>query len=351
MAVPAQRSNRRTQWVLSMLVLFLMGSLFLSGSLGDKRIDPATVSLALLGVESEATRVDAIIVRDIRLPRALSGALVGAALALSGGVMQAIFRNPLADPGLIGVSAGGALGAVGFIVFSAWLIPEAWGWLRESGLILFPMLGGALVTFLVYKLSQVNGRTHVTTLLLTGLAMNALVGALIGYAVYLASDEQLRDFTFWSLGSLGRTNWQVFQVLAPVMLALCFFVSRFRRRLNLLVLGESEALHLGVDVESTRRQLILATAMVVGLTVSICGMIGFVGLVTPHLCRLLLGSDHRVLLPASALLGAGLLVQADLLARIAIRYSELPVGVVTATIGAPFFLYLIAVAKRRAALS
>lgn len=332
------------------LGLLLLAILAASSALGDKAIGPATVAQALVGAEPAGAEIDAMIVRSIRLPRAVGGALVGAALALCGAVMQAIFRNPLADPGLIGVSAGGAIGAIVFIVFGAALVPAGWTLLLNGGMIVFPMAGSALVTILVYKLSQINGRTHVSTLLLTGLAVNALVGAAIGYAVYLASDDQLRGFTFWSLGSLARLDWELVGVLGPLVLAMAFFAGSFSRRLNLLLLGESEALHLGVDVEATRRKLIFATAAVVGLTVSLCGMIGFVGLITPHLCRLVLGPDHRLLLPASALLGASLLVAADLLARTAIQYSELPVGVVTATIGAPFFLYLIAGAKKHASV-
>lgn len=336
------------QWILAGLGLLLVLLLGLSVALGDKPVPLPEVARSLVGTEAAGGEVNAMIVRSIRLPRAVGGALVGVALALCGAVMQAIFRNPLADPGLIGVSAGGAVGAIIFIVFGAAVIPTNAEALRHGGLIVFPMAGSALTTLLVYKLSQINGRTHVSTLLLTGLAINALVGALIGYAVYLANDDQLRGFTFWSLGSLARLNWELIGVLAPITVAVAVYAGTFCRRLNLLLLGESEALHLGVDVEKTRRHLIFASAAVVGLTVSLCGMIGFVGLITPHLCRLVLGPDHRVLLPASALLGASLLVASDLLARMAIAYSELPVGIVTATVGAPFFLYLISGAKKHA---
>lgn len=343
------RSLHRRWLVQGLLLLALLLTIALSCSLGDKSIAFGTVVDALLGKKAAlgtTESVDLMIVRDIRLPRVIVAVLVGGALAVSGAVMQAIFRNPLADPGLVGVSAGGALGAVVFIVMGGWLIPATWLWVHKWGLTLFPMFGGVGVTFLVYYISRVNRRTNVVTMLLTGIAVNALVGAVIGYSVYMSDDNQLRDFTFWSLGSLAHANWTMLIFLCPLVALLIAFVSFYPRELNLLLLGEAEAVHLGVNVERTRRRLIFATAAVVGLTVALCGMIGFVGLVTPHLCRLLLGPDHRSLLPASVMLGGVLLGLSDLLARIAINYSELPVGVVTATIGAPFFLYLIVLSKR-----
>ncbi|HBR94257.1 MAG TPA: hypothetical protein DEA90_08840 [Opitutae bacterium] len=345
---PTKRIWQQPGVVLGLIALGLLLAMFVSAALGDKSIPPTTVVHALLNMEAPDDAINGIIVRDIRVPRILTAVLVGATLAIAGAVLQAIFRNPLADPGLIGVSAGGAAGAISFIVFGSWLIPASWPLLHEIGISLFPMAGGIGVTLLVYRLALHEGRIHVTTMLLIGLAMNALVGALIGYAVFFSNDDQLRDYTFWSLGSLARANWNVLSWLAPIIVLLISALLRYRRQLNLLLLGEYEAVHLGLNVEKLRRRLILFTAGGVGLTVALCGMIGFVGLITPHLCRLMLGPDHRWLLPASALMGATTLVIADLLARISIQYSELPVGVLTATVGAPFFLYLIVRAKRRA---
>ena len=324
----------------------LLVSTLLSLGIGDKPIGPALVIRSALGLETTEQKIDATIVRQIRAPRVLTAILVGMMLALSGAVLQAVFRNPLADPGLIGVSAGGAAGAVLFIVFSGALIPVGWDWLQQTGLILFPMITGVLVTVGVYQLSRFAGRTHVVTMLLTGLAVNALVGALIGYAIFFSDDNQLRDFTFWSLGSLSRANWGQLQWLTPVILTVSACLLLYRKQLNILLLGESAALHLGVNVERSRRQLIFLTACGVSVAVALCGMIGFIGLVIPHFCRLLIGPDHKYLLPASALCGALVLVAADLLARVSVRYTELPVGVVTATIGAPFFLYLVARSKQ-----
>jgi iron complex transport system permease protein len=345
-----ERIWKRPVVVLGLIAAGLLLSMLLSAALGDKSIPAETVVRALFGIETQGHAIDGIIVRDIRAPRILTAVLVGATLAISGAVLQAIFRNALADPGLIGVSAGGAAGAIVFIVFGSWLIPASWTLFHELGINLFPMAGGICVTLFVYRLALHEGRIHVTTMLLVGLAMNALVGALIGYAVFFSNDDQLRDYTFWSLGSLARANWNMLSWLAPIIILLIAALLSYRRQLNLLLLGEYEAVHLGLDVEKIRRRLILLTASGVGLTVALCGMIGFVGLVTPHLCRLLLGPDHRWLLPASALMGAAILVCADLLARISIQYSELPVGVLTATVGAPFFLYLIVRAKRRTSL-
>lgn len=356
--------RQRHAWLLALLAAGLLLCFALSCALGDKAISLGTVATELTNFGAEEPSIDGVVVREIRLPRAILGLLVGAMLAVSGAAMQAMFRNPLADPGLIGVSAGGAAGAIIFIVFGGWLISQFSGmpgeaesvaravsFFRETGLIVFPMVGGILVTFLVYRLAQVNGRTEVTTMLLVGIAVNALMGAIIGYAIAFSTDEQIRDFTFWTLGSLARASWGELKILAPIVIFLTAWLLRYTRQLNLLLLGESEALHLGVKVETVRRNLIFATAAGVGLTVAFCGAIGFIGLVTPHLCRLMGGADHRWVLPASILLGGALLVLADLLARIAIEFSELPVGVLTATLGAPFFIGLIIAGRKRAAFS
>ncbi len=324
----------------------------------DGAAAPRIADLAELE-RSRAAAIDRFIVWELRLPRAIGAALVGAALALSGAVMQALFRNPLADPGLVGVSAGGAGGAMAYLLLvvsvGRWVSTEAdvaaW-WVaamvnHPAARVALPMLGSIAVSWLVYRLSQVRGQTDIATLLLTGLAVNALVGALIGYGVFLAQAETIRDFAFWSLGSLQRLDQSAAGLLAVAVGLLGVMLSFFWRRLNLLLLGEREARHLGVDVETTRRWLIFASAGVVGLAVSLTGMIGFIGLMTPHLCRMVLGPDHRWLLPAAGLLGAAILVLADVAARSWASPSELPVGILTATLGAPFFLFLLARRQRQ----
>lgn len=335
---------RSPRFVFPLLIAVLGVALLLSIFVGEQSISPGKV-LRLLWPWSDAGGVEAVIVRELRLPRALGAALVGAALALAGAVMQGIFRNPLADPGLIGVSAGGAVGAVLFLVFGGMLLGEQL-WLRQAGLTLFPIIGGIGATLLVYRLAQVEGRTHAATLLLIGVAVNAFAGAVVGYAVYFAPLGAVRDFAFWSLGSLDRLGWpQVWWLLVGLMLLLAISIP-LRGVMNLLLLGESEALHLGVPVERIRRRLIFASAGAVGLTVAFAGTIGFVGLVVPHLCRLVLGPDHRILLPAAALSGAALLTLADVAAGSLLGVAELPIGILTATLGAPFFVWLIARSKR-----
>ena len=281
-----------------------------------------------------------LIVGQIRLPRALLGLCVGAVLALSGVAMQGLFRNPLADPGLIGVSSGAALGAAVAIVGGAALggLPA---WLAPYLLSLCAFAGGLGVTALVYRLGRRDGQTSVATMLLAGIALTALAGAAIGLFTYLADDATLRTLTFWNLGSLNGASYARLWPLLLVTAAVALWLPRRARALNALLLGESEARHLGFAVERLKRELVFCTALGVGAAVAAAGMIGFIGLVVPHLMRLLVGPDHRLLLPASALAGASLLLLADLLARLLLAPAELPIGIVTALIGAPFFIYLL----------
>lgn len=281
-----------------------------------------------------------LIVGQIRLPRTLLGVATGGVLALAGVAMQGLFRNPLADPGLIGVSSGAALGAAIAIVFGASIggLPEAFAPYLLSAC---AFAGGLLVTALVYRLGRHNGQTSVATMLLAGIALTALAGALIGLFTYLADDATLRTLTFWNLGSLNGASYPRLWPLLLVTLLVASWLPRRVDALNALLLGESEARHLGFDVERLKVELILCTALGVGAAVAAAGMIGFIGLVVPHLLRLLVGPDHRVLLPASMFGGAILLLLADLVARLALAPAELPIGIVTALIGAPFFLYLL----------
>lgn len=281
-----------------------------------------------------------LIIGQIRLPRTLLGVASGAVLALAGVAMQGLFRNPLADPGLIGVSSGAALGAAIAIVFAA-----SSGGLSEAFapylLSACAFAGGLLVTALVYRLGRHNGQTSVATMLLAGIALTALAGALIGLFTYLADDATLRTLTFWNLGSLNGASYPRLWPLLLITLLVACWLPRRVDALNALLLGESEARHLGFDVERLKIELILCTALGVGAAVAAAGMIGFIGLVVPHLLRLIVGPDHRVLLPASLFGGAILLLLADLVARLALAPAELPIGIVTALIGAPFFLYLL----------
>jgi iron complex transport system permease protein len=279
-------------------------------------------------------------VLDIRLPRVLLALLIGAALAQAGAAMQGIFRNPLAEPGLVGISSGAALAAVAVIVL-----------LQPAGLFdalpahfVLPVAafaGGAAATALVLRLALVDGHTRVATLLLAGLALNAIAGAGIGFFSHIASDTALRSVTFWMFGSLGRAGWEEIAIAAPLLVVPLLLIPRDARALNALLLGEAEAGHLGVDVERLKRRLTLLVVLAAGAAVALAGIIAFVGLLVPHLVRLAFGPDHRSLLVLSALSGALLLSLADTAARVMLAPIELPIGILTALVGGPFFLALL----------
>ena len=285
------------------------------------------------------------ILLDIRLPRICLAILIGAILAISGAVMQGLFRNPLAAPSLIGVSSGASVGASVVIVLAgAWLQSNT-----ASGLSLVAVgafIGSFLVTVLVYRLSTSALGTSVTTMLLAGIAVSALAGAVSGLLSYYADNEMLRQISIWQMGNLSTANWQRVLVLAVVAILVLSLFPRESKSLNALLLGESEARHLGIDVQQVKRKLILLTTLGIGTAVAIGGMIGFVGLIVPHIVRLLIGPDHRWLLPASALAGGVLLLLADTIARIIIAPTELPTGILTAILGAPFFIMLLVQQRR-----
>lgn len=271
---------------------------------------------------------------DIRLPRVALGVVVGSSLAAAGALMQGSFANPLAEPGVVGVSSGAALGAVvqialGFTLAGTWSLAA------------FAFLGGLGTVALVYFSARSEGRTEVITLVLSGVAINAFAGALIGLLTYLASDAQLRSITFWSLGSLAQATWPKVGVVAPLALAGLVCAMAQARKLDLLALGERSARNLGVDVERLRIVTLAVVALLTAASVAVSGVILFVGLVVPHLVRMVAGPGHRLLLPASALAGAVVLVVADLVARTLVAPAELPLGVLTALIGSPFFFVLL----------
>ena len=282
-----------------------------------------------------------MILLNIRLPRVLLTILVGAALSISGAALQGLFRNPLADPGLIGISSGAALFASVAILASGAIAAQFGPLVGEMLLPVAAFLGGIAVTMVVYHVSTQRGQTNVAVMLLAGVAINALANAGIGYVIFMANDEELRDITFWMLGSMNGAMWQTVLTAAPFMLIAILMLPALSRGLNALLMGEAEACHLGINVEGLKKRIILFTAAAVGAAVSISGVIGFVGLVVPHLLRLMIGPDNRFLLPGSALLGAALLLGADLVSRNIVAPAELPIGIVTATLGAPFFLWLL----------
>ncbi|WP_341365694.1 iron ABC transporter permease [Yoonia sp. BS5-3] len=282
-----------------------------------------------------------VILFDIRLPRAVMGVAVGAALAVSGAVMQGLFRNPLADPGLVGVGTGAGLGAILAIVLGGFLPPAIAAITGTFTVPLAAFLGGWVTTLLLYRVATRNGRTSVAVMLLAGIALGALAGAISGVLVYMADDQQLRDLTFWGLGSLAGATWTKVLVAMPLILLALAVAPFLARGLNGLTLGEAAAGHLGIPVQRMKNIAILTVAGATGAAVAVSGGIGFIGLVVPHILRLAIGPDHRYLLPAAALLGASLLLGADMISRTIIAPAELPIGIVTATIGGPFFLYIL----------
>ncbi|TFF41024.1 iron ABC transporter permease [Pseudomonas sp. RIT623] len=327
------------------LALLCLLAVWLSLALGPVSLplfDTLRAGLRLFGLPLAGDGLEQaeLILGQIRLPRTLLGLAVGAVLALSGVAMQGLFRNPLADPGLVGVASGAALGAAVAIVGGSWLggIPE---WFAPYLLSLCAFGGGLGVTAMVYRLGRRDGQTNVATMLLAGIAMTALGGSAVGLFTYLADDATLRTLTFWNLGSLNGASYERLWPLLLVATAVALWLPRRAQALNALLLGESEARHLGIEVEALKRELVFCTALGVGAAVAAAGLIGFIGLVVPHLVRLVAGPDHRVLLPASLLAGGTLLLFADLIARLALAPAELPIGIVTAFIGAPFFLFLL----------
>lgn len=292
---------------------------------------------ALSLLQANLTPQEQAVLHSIRLPRVLLAVIVGAALAVSGAALQGLFRNPLADPGLIGISSGAALAVALMIV----IIGPLPGILGLYGLSIAAFMGGLLTSIVIFRFAGLTGASSVTYILLAGIAINALASAGTGFLAYLSDDQELRSLTFWTMGSLGGALWPGVLICASLVIPATFVLYRNAQRLNILLLGESEARHLGVDSERLKRNIIICTAISVGAAVAVSGIIGFVGLVIPHLIRLTLGPDHRLLIPASALLGAIILIIADTVSRTLLAPAEIPVGIFTSLIGGPFFLWLL----------
>ncbi|WP_111430668.1 iron ABC transporter permease [Rhodobacteraceae bacterium DSL-40] len=343
-AVPARRGWPRASWI---LLAFAAATLLLALAglaLGPVRLGPGEVLSALAGQGDP--RAEAI-VGGIRAPRVALAAAVGAGLALSGTALQGVLRNPLADPGLIGVTAGGALGAVGAIVLGGTLAATLPAPLRPWLLPIAAFLGAGAATAFVFSLARRGGGIHAATLILAGVAVNAIAGAVIGLMIYASTDTQLRDLTFWTMGGLGGANWQVAGIATACIAVALVGLIRLARALDLLQLGERAAWTSGLEVERVKRAAGLWSALAVGAGTAVAGPIGFIGLVAPHLARLCVGHGHRLLAPAAALLGAALLLAADLAVRLVVPPAEPPVGLATALIGGPFFLWLLLARIRR----
>lgn len=341
-SVGVQRKNAlRRRLVLLALSLALAVCCLVAVSAGALTIPPTHIISAIgakLGLATNSDPFEQAALFDIRLPRLVLGLCVGASLGICGGALQAQFRNSLADPGLLGVSSGAACGAVGWIVLGA----SAPVWMHTAMALPATAFAAALIaTAIVYAIAASRGQTEGSTLLLAGIAVNALASAIMGFLTYLGNDAQLRSLTFWLLGGLSGVTWnEIFPVL-PVFAVAIVGILLLARSFDVLALGEATAGHLGLSVETIRRITMSLTAAGVGAAVALTGIIGFVGLTSPHLVRLIAGPKHSYVLPAAALMGALITVLADTVARTIVVPAELPIGIVTSAVGAPFFIWLL----------
>ncbi len=326
---------------LSGLAVFALLFSVTTGASDASALDVIHDLLRGAGAGSALGMRDHIIVFDIRLPRAILGFLIGASLAVSGTIMQGLFRNPLADPGLVGVSSGASFGAVVIIVLGGTLAAPLYGLLGIYALPLAAFASGLATTLLLYRIATRDGQTSVATMLLAGIALGALAMAATGVLVYMADDRQLRDLTFWSMGSLAGATWAKIAAAGPIILLSLLAIPVIAKGLNAMTLGEAAAFHMGVPVQRLKTVAIVVVAAATGASVAVSGGIGFVGIVVPHILRMLIGPDHRYLLPAAALLGGALLIFADVLARTIVSPAEMPIGIITTAVGGPFFLWIL----------
>ncbi len=339
-----ERARRRRHFLLLGLTAALTAVAILAVAIGPAGVSFSAALSSFFGFGDD--KQAEIIILAIRLPRLVVGVAAGATLGICGAAMQALFRNPLADPGLIGISSGAAFAVAASIVLGASFAPDLLRHLGSYALPVSAFAGSLLALWAVYLFGRRGGVIDGPQLLLAGIAINAIAGAGVGYLTFISNDQQLRTLTFWTLGSLGGSVWD--QVIPAAILAVFsgMMLLPFASPLNAYLLGEREARHLGIDVAKLKRSLIIFTALGVGACVAVTGIIGFIGLVAPHIVRLAAGADHRIVLPGSALLGAILICAGDIIARTAVAPAELPIGLLTSTIGGPFFLWLL-LSRRR----
>jgi iron complex transport system permease protein len=342
-ATTTHRSRPAFWFTLTVLIAILAAVALLSAMVGAAGIPPGRLFAALTGYggDDQWLARDRLVLWSIRLPRIVATMMVGAMLASAGTVMQGLFRNPLADPSLVGVSSGAGLAAAMAIVIGDRFLMLQVGQFPFEVLPVAAFLGALIATAVLYRLATYDSRTSIAIFLLGGIAIAALANAGIGLLVFVSNDQQLRDVTFWLLGSMAGSTWPKAWAIAPFLLLAIVVTPFMARGLDLLVLGEAEAFHAGVAVQHLKLCAIVLVAAVTGAAVSVSGVIGFVGIVIPHLLRLVIGPSHGLLLPASMLAGAALLLCADTAARTLAAPAEVPIGIITAVIGAPFFLALL----------
>jgi len=328
------------------LAVLLIITLFISVRVGAVELSYDKILGILvkrLGMATTAsfTHVEEQVFLQIRLPRVILGALVGASLSVSGALMQSLFRNPIVEPGLVGTSSGSALGAAFVFVMGKSIAGAYADVLGPFLLPIFAFAGGFTATMIVYRLSNIFGKTNVNTMILAGIAVNAMANGGTGFFSYVARDPQARSITFWNLGTLSGADWNGVLIVGVSTALGILFSLRQAKALNALMLGEEEAGYLGVRTESLKRRVILVNTFLVAMATSLVGVIAFVGLIVPHMLRLVRSSDNRFLIIGSALLGAIILNLADLVARVLVAPSEFPIGIITAFVGAPVFLYML----------
>jgi iron complex transport system permease protein len=328
------------------LAVLLLVTLFVSVRVGAVGLSYGKIFGIIakqLGVPNSAsfTSIEEQVFLQIRLPRVILGAFVGAALSVSGALMQSLFRNPIVEPGLVGTSSGSALGAAFVFVMGRSIAGPCADVLGPFLLPVFAFAGGFIATMTVYRLSNIFGKTNVNTMILAGIAVNAMANGGTGFFSYIARDPQARSITFWNLGTLSGADWRGVAIVGSSTLLGILFSLRHSKALNALMLGEEEAGYLGYNTEKLKRRVILINTFLVAMATSLVGVIAFVGLIVPHMLRLFRSSDNRFLLIGSALLGAILLNLADLVARVLVAPSEFPIGIITAFVGAPVFLYML----------
>jgi iron complex transport system permease protein len=326
-----ERDKKRNRLVLAFLIVLFIVSLILAGSIGAVKISTMEIMEILKGVDTD----NAGIFMDIRLPRVLLAAVLGAGLAAVGGVMQAIFKNPLVDSYTLGMSSGAALGAVVSILTG--LNASILG-IDTTGV--FAFIGAVLTLFFVYSLAYTRNRMSINSLLLAGVAVSYFLASVISFLMMLNHDK-IDHIVFWTMGSLSMATWDEFFISAVLILPSLAVLLFYTRELNILVMGEDAAHHLGINTASLKNILLITCALIVGSVVSTGGTIAFLGLVAPHIIRLVIGSDNKMVIPYSALLGSILLVLSDTAGRVLIQPAEIPVGVMTSIMGGPFFIFLL----------
>jgi len=295
----------------------------------------------LINHDGSIDPADEFVLMQLRLPRIVMAILIGSALSVSGTCLQGMFRNPLATPDLIGITAGASLLAAVTIVLGSYIRPYIPEFLQYSLLSVMAFVGSLITMVMVYRISTQNGRTNVVMMLLTGVAITALGFAVMGLLIYFSKDDQLRDLTFWNLGSLAGATWTKNAILAVVITMSYYFLINKGKALNAMMLGEKDAQHLGIKVERIKKQIVILTALMVGTAVAFAGTIGFVGLIVPYILRLVFKSNYHIILPLSAVFGGILLLLADTISRTVAPPSEIPVGVLTAFMGSPIFIIIL----------